>query len=403
MNIVLMHYTAPPEVGGVETALARQAQLLDRAGHQVRIVTGRGEVWNARIPVEVIPLLDYRHPQVLRVKAALDSGEVPQDFQPLVESIQVRLERAIEGADVVIAHNVASLHRNLAFTAALYNIFHQENSPRLILWHHDLAWTIPRFQREIHPGWPWSLLSQAWPSARQVAVSPERREQLADLTGLPLWEITVVPVGLDLADFLNLPSKAAALIDQLDLTMAAPILLTPTRVTRRKNLELAIGVLAELRKWMPEATLVITGPSSSSPLNRQYFDQLKQQRKELGLEGAVHLLAEIVPERLSDTVLAGFFRFSDALLLTSREEGFGMPLLEAGLARLPIFCTGLPSLRALALEWATYFSTVDDPANIAGLIYKRLHNDPQYEMRVRVRRDYTWKAVYQNKVEPLLS
>ncbi len=403
MNIVLMHYTAPPEVGGVETSIARQAQLLARAGHQVRIVTGRGETWNARIPVEIIPLLDYRHPQVLRVKASLDAGEVPEDFQPLVDSIQARLERAVEGADVVIAHNVASLHRNLAFTAALYNIFHQNDTPRLILWHHDLAWTIPRFQRQIHPGWPWSLLSEAWPGARQVAVSPERREQLADLTGLPLWEITVIAAGLDLADFLELPPKAAALIDQLDLTMAAPVLLTPTRITRRKNLELAINTVAELRKWMPDATLIITGPSAPSPLNRQYFDQLKQQRKDLGLEGAVHLLAEVSPEGLTDAVIAGFYRFADGLLLTSREEGFGMPLLEAGLAGLPIFCTNLPSLRALALEWATYFSPVDNPTNIAGLIYKRLHNDPLYQMRVRVRRDYTWKAVYKNKVEPLLS
>ena len=402
MNIVLLHYTAPPEVGGVETALARQAQLLARAGHQVRVVTGRGEAWNARIPVEVLPLLDYRHPQVLRVKAALDEGQVPEEFQPLVDSIQSRLVSAIEGADVVIAHNIASMHHNLAFTAALYEIFQHEGSPRLILWHHDLAWTIPRYQREIHPGWPWSLLSELWPGARHVAVSPVRREQLSDLTGLPLWEITVIPSGLDLADFLNLPPRVVALFDQLDLTLAAPILLAPVRITRRKNLELAIGALAELRKSMPEAVLVVTGPCSQSALGRQYFEQLKKQRKQLGLEGAVHLLSEIATEGLPDESVAGFFRLSDALLLTSRDEGFGMPVLEAGLARLPIFCSGLPSLRALALDWATYFSPVDDPAHVADLIYKRLHNDPQYQMRVRVRRDYTWKAVYQNKVEPLL-
>ncbi len=403
MNIVLLHYTAPPEVGGVETALARQAQLLTRAGHQVRIVTGRGAVWNARIPVEVIPLLDYRHPHVLRLKAGLDEGVVPEDFQGLVDTIQARLEIAIEGVDVVIAHNIASMHHNLAFTAALDNIFRKAGQPRLILWHHDLAWTIPRYQREIHPGWPWSLLSQVWPGAKQVAVSPERREQLADLTGLPLWEITVVPAGLDMADFLDLPARVSALIDQLDLTMSAPILLAPVRITRRKNLELGIETVGQLRKWMPDVALVVTGPISQSPLNRQYFEQLLQLRKQLGLEGTVHLLAEVATEDLPDAVVAGFFRLADGMLLTSREEGFGMPLLEAGLARLPIFCTGLPSLRALALEWATYFSPVDEPAHVAELIYKRLHSDPQYQMRVRVRRDYTWKAVYQNKVEPLLA
>jgi glycosyltransferase involved in cell wall biosynthesis len=70
MNIVLLHYAAPPVVGGVETVLARQAQLLVRAGHQVRVVTGRGQTWDAQIPVEVYPLLDSRHPKVLKAKPA---------------------------------------------------------------------------------------------------------------------------------------------------------------------------------------------------------------------------------------------------------------------------------------------------------------------------------------------
>jgi glycosyltransferase involved in cell wall biosynthesis len=403
MNIVLLHYAAPPVVGGVETVLARQALLLANAGHRVRIITGRGETWDARIPVDVQPKLDSRHPQVLKMKADLDEGRVPSEFESLVDQIRADLTRAFEGVDAVIVHNVASLHKNLAFTAALHLLSQEKSSPRFILWHHDLAWTAPRYQSEIHPGYPWNLLCTAWPGARQVTISAARRQELADLMNIPLWEIVVVPAGLDMAEFLDLGKKAMRLVDKLDLFRAAPILLTPVRITRRKNLEMGIHILAQLKKQMPDAALIITGPPGAhNPTNQQYLEQLQQQRDDLGLGGSVHLLGELVPDGLPEATVADFFRISDALLLTSREEGFGIPVLEAGLARLPIFCTNLPSLKALAIEWATYFSPVEDPGHVAAIIHQRLKNDPLYQMRVRVRRQYTWMAVYQNKILPLL-
>jgi hypothetical protein len=96
------------------------------------------------------------------------------------------------------------------------------------------------------------------------------------------------------------------------------------------------------------------------------------------------------------------FHLSDALFLPSREEGFGIPILEAGLARLPIFCSDLPTLRHLAGGWATFFSPDEDPCRIAEVIAHRLEQDPGYQMRLRVRSSYTWQAVYTQQIAPLL-
>jgi glycosyltransferase involved in cell wall biosynthesis len=403
MNIVLVHYAAPPVVGGVETVLARQAQLLVRAGHQVRVVTGRGQTWDAQIPVEVYPLLDSRHPKVLKAKASLDAGQIPSDFEMLVGQIQAELTPALRDVDAVIAHNVASLHKNLALTAALFNISQGTPAQRMILWHHDLAWTTTRYQPELHPGWPWDLLSRAWPNVRQVTVSTARREELSELLGLPLWEITVVPAGLDISDFLKLGTRTQALMEHMQLSLAAPILLTPVRITRRKNIEQAIAVTAELRKEMPEATLIVTGPPGPhNPSNQQYFKQLLQMRKELKLKKAVYLLGETHSEGLPEEIVTDLYRVADALFMPSREEGFGIPILEAGLSRMPIFCSNIPQLRALAGEFGSYFSPDDHPDQVARMIVQRLRSDPIYQMRVKVRKEYTWDAVYQNKIAPLL-
>ncbi|HSV85345.1 MAG TPA: glycosyltransferase family 4 protein, partial [Levilinea sp.] len=392
-----------PVVGGVETVLARQAQLLARAGHQVRIVAGRGQSWDARIPVNILPLVDLRHPKILKAKARLDEGQIPENFKSLVEQVQAELEPALRNVDAVIAHNVASLHKNLALTAALYNISQNSLALRTILWHHDLAWVTARYRSELHSGWPWDLLAKPWANARQVTVSNERRSELSNLMELPIWEITVIQAGLDVSDFLQLHPRTMALIEAMDLAFSAPILLTPVRVTRRKNIEQAIAALAELRKDMPEAALIVTGPPGRhSPSNQQYFKQLQQLRRDLKVKKAVHLLGEMYPEGLAEETVADLYRVADALLMPSREEGFGIPVLEAGISRMPIFCSNIPQLRALAGEYATCFSPDEDPARVARLIVQRLRSDPLYQMRVKVRKEYTWEAVYQNQIVPLL-
>lgn len=404
MYVAIMHYAALPVVGGVESVIASHADCISRGGHSVRILAGRGETINARCPVELIPLIDSRHPRVLNVKAALDSGTVPDDFQSLVEQIQHDLERALKGVDILIAHNVASLNKNLALTAALFNLSQKSDTPRVILWHHDLAWTTPRYQPELYEGYPWDLLRTAWQGVTQVVVSEERRKEYATLTRLSTDAIHVIPAGIDLQDFLALNQQVNTLCTQLNLFQAAPLLLTPVRITKRKNLELAIETTAHLREHLPSAQLVITGPlGAHNPANQEYLKKLVTLRKMLGVVDSVHLMAEHVPEGLEMESVAGFYRLADAMLLPSKEEGFGIPILEAGIAKIPIFCSDLPPLRALAGPWANYFDPEDKPGKIARLIAQTLTENPAYNLRINIRNSFTWDAIYQTRISPLLN
>ena len=403
MNITLIHYSAPPVVGGVESVLARQAQIMSSAGNRVKILTGRGETWDARIPVELLPAIDPRNPHILKAKASLDQGILSPDFDRLVESLETSLSQSLAGQHVVILHNVASIHRNLALTQALFNLSQSDSGPRFILWHHDLAWAIPRYQAELHPGQPWDLLRKPWPGITQVFVSKELRQEYAALCEQTLENSIVISAGLSLSGFLGLNERTTALVENLKLALAAPLLLAPVHITRRKNLEQAILTLAMLRRTFPNANLVITGPVSGySSINEEYLQSLRNLRSESGVEDAVHFLADYAPQGLTASSVADFYRLADGLLLTSREESFGVPVLEAGLSGIPIFCTELPSLRDLAGDFATYFSPNNSPETVADLIISRLQNDPVYQMRVRVRQHHTWEMIYRRQIAPLL-
>jgi glycosyltransferase involved in cell wall biosynthesis len=403
--IGLIHFTAPPVVGGVESIIGHHARLMDEAGHRVRIIAGRGGEHFTHIQFAYLPLADSRHPDVLAVKAVLDAGRVPREFDQLVRKIEAELAEAVRGLDILIAHNVCSLHKNLALTAALRLVCGRPGAPRLVNWHHDLAWTSRRYQAELHDGWPWNLIGEDWPEVQptQVVVSELRSRELAELFRIPPESIQVVPSGLNTEHFFKLEPQTSELIHRIQYQKADPRLFLPVRITRRKNIELAVRTVAAMCQTKPQTGLIVTGPPGPhNPENKIYFDELRQLRKRIGVEGQVHFLAEKVIEYLPEVIIADLYRVADALLLPSWEEGFGIPMLEAGLVGLPIFCADIPALREIAGSHAAYFSPEIDPFELAQLILKELGENGSHQLRRRIRQHYAWSGVFAERIAPLL-
>jgi glycosyltransferase involved in cell wall biosynthesis len=321
----------------------------------------------------------------------------------LRDELATQLQAALSGVDILVAHNVCSLNKNLALTTALHQLHVSKKLPRLILWHHDLAWTTPRYQPELHEGYPWDLLRTDWGDTTHVVVSELRRSELAKLMKLGLDSISVIPNGVDAARFYKLESQTQVILDQTHLLDAAPILLLPIRITPRKNIELALRTLAELQKQFPKAALVVTGPlGPHNGNNIQYFEMLKNLRTQLGLQGSGHFLAELVDSFLPDEVIADFYRVADALFFPSREEGFGIPLIEAAFSHLPAFCADISPLRELGLDDAAFFSPDEDPAKIAGMIADYFQSSATARLSVRARSSFRWEAIYRQHILPLL-
>jgi mannosylglucosylglycerate synthase len=401
-KVALLHYSAPPIIGGVESVLGHHARLMAEDGHQVQIIAGRGEQTDPRIPFVHLPMADSRHPNVLALKSELDEGHVPAGFADAVDSLTADLSEILEDVDVLFAHNVCSLNKNLALTAALRNLANHRDL-QIILWHHDLAWTTPRYRAELHNGYPWDLLRQAWLGVKQVTISEMRQQELAELFQIDRDDIEVIPNGIDIAGFHKLEKQTRELMKQLDLLRAAPLLLLPVRITPRKNIELALRVCAHLLGHFPDTKLVVTGPlGPHNPSNLNYFEKLIALRKELGMINSFVFLAELTAEYISDEMVSDFYHLADALFLPSREEGFGIPILEAGLANLPIFCSDIPPLRNLGSSYVNYFSPDDDPEKIANTIVNRLSSNPVFRLRTNVREQFTWEGIYTQRIAPLL-
>jgi mannosylglucosylglycerate synthase len=403
--ISILHYSGPPHVGGVESTIAHHAIQLNRLGYEVRIITGRGKRIHPDIQNIVISEMGSRHPEVLLVGKQLAMGMVTQDFHQLQAKIYSKLATALQGTRVAIAHNINTLHKNLALTAACYQLA-KEGLPG-IAWCHDFAWQDELYTPELHEGEPWRLLKRIWPNTRYVAVSKHRRGRLASLLDLPHDQVMAITPGVDPYTFMNISPKIQEIIEKYQLLAAKPLMILPARITRRKNIELAIRITGALRHSHPHCQLIITGPPGPhNPKNIAYLNELKNLQTELGVKDHVIFLYEAnqskQPFHLSDRMIADLYRVADLLLFPSRKEGFGIPVLEAGLARLPVFAVDIPTVHESAGQYAHIFFVNDAPDEIAKNIEHILVEDSAYQLRKRTLDQFTWESIVKRSIVPLL-
>jgi hypothetical protein len=241
LKIAILHYASYPVIGGVESIMATHARLLESAGHEPYILTGRGDPEALGLRGMVIPELDSRHPDILRAQVGMLSGDSSSEtaLHDWADAIHSLLLDALDGAHACIVHNAFTLHKNLALTMALAHLAEQQQGPsRWIAWCHDLAWTNPLYSSELLPAWPWTALKTRLPNVTYVAISEQRRMEMTTLFGVPPESIHLVPNGIDPACFIPTSDQMASLRQWLRWDERDWVLLAPVRITRRKNLEM---------------------------------------------------------------------------------------------------------------------------------------------------------------------
>ena len=112
-----------------------------------------------------------------------------------------------------------------------------------------------------------------------------------------------------------------------------PFLMTVGPAKAHKNLELAVDVLAEVRRVRPDLRLIMVGA-----VGRGLRD-LYRRAAALGVEDAVVGLGF-----LRDEYLRELYCTADALLFPSKYEGFGIPPLEAMACGCPVVASSLTAV-----------------------------------------------------------
>ena len=211
--------------------------------------------------------------------------------------------------------------------------------------------------------------------SRIIAISHAVRSFLIR-SGLPAGRIETVHYGLD-----DLPeARSEKSPPEAGIPSGAPLVLAVGRLTEQKDHATALRAFAEARQRSPEAVLAILG---IGPLE----SEIRQLVEELGIGDAVFL-----PGRLE---IADWLEAADLLLHSSVWEGFGMVLLEAMLARLPIAATRVSAVPEVVADGETGLLVESGDWRGLGQAVSRLLTEPTISTRMgaagyhRVRRRFS--------------
>ena len=259
----------------------------------------------------------------------------PRDVDPM---LALRVRRAVRRADIVHTHLVHA------------DVYGALGARRLVSTkHNDDPFRAGPFR--------FAERALARRAQRVIAITESLARFQVERVGLPHEKVEVIHYGLD-----DLP-HAWGENPPDPVPAEARVLLCVCRIEPQKGVDVAIRALADI----PDAHLVVLGEGPQRP----ELERLAGER--------VHM-----PGRVPD--VAAWLQRADVLVHPVRWEGFGLAVLEAMLASLPVVATRVSSLPELVVDGETgLLVPPDDPAALAAAVSRVLADPAGYGERGRER------------------
>lgn len=339
-TLVVSHYHLRP--GGVRRVIETAMPLLAGGGRMARVILAVGEsaesTWIERLRVSLdgTPLEIRVHPEFLYWS---ELGDDARERTKNLPDICKRLLADCSGTDAILwAHNLG-LGRNIALASAWAEAVDATGAV-FVSHHHDFFFD-NRWNRwpEMRSGGTATLDAAAaavFPVGSRivhVAINRADHECLAAGFGSgALW----IPNAVTPAAHGSAEAQSALQWVASRTGFAGPYWLLPCRLLRRKNM--AEAVL--LARWLrPEAHIMTTGaPTSAEESN--YAEGLALAAAKHGWRLDLGILVDVKNPPPVSALIAG----AETVLLTSLQEGFGLPYLEAASGGRPLLARSLPNV-----------------------------------------------------------
>ena len=125
-----------------------------------------------------------------------------------------------------------------------------------------------------------------------------------------------------------------------------------------------------------------------------YLQNLRSMVRQLGLQDHVFFIPDLEHAKTLSAI-----RHARLLVQPSREEAFGIPLLEAGYLGTPIVASRTGGIPEVVGSYYPYLAVPDDPAALAAAIDEALFNPTETKsqiklMKRRIATSFTWGTTY---------
>jgi glycosyltransferase involved in cell wall biosynthesis len=309
---------------GVSLESAKLAEALVRGGHEVAWFGG--EVGEGFTPSVVCDAAAFGTPENSDIERQSFNGGDPDLVRAAVEDIVSEIQPAlgtfIDDHDVegLIVENAWAIPMQLPLALATARVVTNRGVPT-IGHHHDFSWERDRFAQSSVPELIERFFPPALPSVAHVVINSLAKRDLLERRGL---ESSVLPNVMDFEAGPPHGDGGDAFRRIAGVGPGDTVLLQPTRVIRRKGIELTID-LASAMDGNP--VVIIT---HTDDLDDAYWAELSVQAAGLGVD------LRIIDVGRELSALTSAYDAADLVCFPSLYEGYGNALVEAVYHRRPV-------------------------------------------------------------------
>jgi len=223
-----------------------------------------------------------------------------------------------------------------------------------------LPFTFTAHGYDIHRKAPPDFAERAAAARAVVTVSQANARFIAQTFGVPLEHIRVIRCGVD-TDRFRPANLGGAEVQNADWKAAWPLIVCVARQVPVKNLGLLLEACALLRDCGVKFQCAMIG---DGPLRAE----LEEQRRQLGLKEVVQFTGALEQEEILH-----WWQRATVAVLTSRNEGMPVCLMEAAACGVPAVATAVGGVPELVQEGLTGLLTVPgEPEPLAAALARLL-------------------------------
>lgn len=365
-RIGMFTYSTEPRGSVVHAACLSEA--LTRQGHDVTLFAlskrGRGFWRDIACEVRLLP-----------------AGDAPPEMDALIAQRITELA----GGLAALAPELDVLHAQDCLVA---NALLEARRARRALWGRPLVRTVHHVERFESP-----YLGEC---QRRSVLAADVLLSVSQMTAEDVWRTFERPSqrvdnGVDLARFTPDAAARPSLRAAHGQAPEAFVILSVGGVEQRKNSRRCLAAVARLFEQSTAAHWIIAG--GASVLDHRAYQQ--EFEADLAALPAAIQARVVRTGTLDERRLTELYQLSDVLLGASEHEGFGLSVLEAMAAGLPVIVPRRPPFTEYVPEQAARFVDAESPADIARALAE-LEGDPAARSRLGelgppVARTYSWE------------
>src|SRR3990167_256299 len=330
--IIFTSFSSADEAYSLNRVVIDQIKMFTRNGYKIKVIVAetfepKGEYLNPNVKIERIPQVPVHN-------------EVKKDesFDLDVQMLRDKLSKILEGADVVLTHDIIYQNSCLKHNMAARMVAEKMPNIRWLHWIHSatspvtLATLRPYFEDKYL-----EVIAQPFPNSRYVFFNDYSIPRIAENFGVSQDLVKTVHHPTDVYEFLGIGEEVKQVAEKYKFLEADAICIYPVRLDRGKQVEMVIKTMAALKRHDMSVRIVVVDFHSTAGDKVTYRDDLKQ----LGIDnklaqGELIFTSEEKPAwnyEIPHIQVRDFQMLANVFIMPSRSESYSLVTQEAGMLR----------------------------------------------------------------------